>query len=358
MRKNMRVCLISLFTGVLGMASGIGVVKAVKQDGNQERPRIVVSSTTAGQGVVIQEPVPPLQPMQPLLSPMPGGGLSYRGGIGSIQNSPFSGEMVFETIQTLADGNRVIQRSSTIMYRDSQGRTRQETIYKLPGIVNGENRERKTIQIYDPVAGHNYTIDPQLHTVVKFVNAARPIERRVIGASTGIAFNVGVPGEGGTANADISGVSGTTNDRVTPGIANASGTPGPPQRRLSFGAANMMEAKREQLGTQLIEGVEAEGTRITHTIPAGSVGNERPIEVSTERWFSQELKMEVLVKTIDPRSGESIQRLTNINRSEPDPSLFEIPSDYTVREIQPPVLGRDEAGKVKLLRERGKPNDQ
>src|SRR5262245_10849471 len=356
MRKRMRVCLISLFTGVLGMAAGIGVVKAVMQNENQEKPRIVVSSTTAGQGVVIQEPVPPLQPMQPLLFPLPGGGLSYRGGIGSIQNSPFSGEMVFETIQTLADGNRVIHRSSTIMYRDSQGRTRQETIHKIPGIVNGENRERKTIQIYDPVAGHNYTIDPQSHTVVKFVNAARPIERRVIGASTGIAFNVGVPGEGGTANAGASGVSGTTNDRVPPGIAMASVTPGPPDRRSRFGAN--MEAKREQLGTQLMEGVDADGTRITHTIPAGSVGNERPIEVSTERWFSQELKMEVLVKTFDPRSGESIQRLTNINRSEPDPSLFEVPSDYTVREIQPPVLGQDEAGKIKLLRERGKPNDQ
>jgi len=77
--------------------------------------------------------------------------------------------------------------------------------------------------------------------------------------------------------------------------------------------------------------VAADGVRITQTIPAGSMGNERSIEITYERWYSNELQLDVLIKSVDPRSGESTQRMTNINLGEPDASLFEIPPDYTVR---------------------------
>jgi hypothetical protein len=92
------------------------------------------------------------------------------------------------------------------------------------------------------------------------------------------------------------------------------------------------EVNREQLGTQSIEGVMAEGTRVTFTIPAGKIGNERPIVTVNERWYSPELQTIVLTKNSDPRMGETTYRLTNINRSEPDPSLFQVPADYTVDE--------------------------
>ena len=107
----------------------------------------------------------------------------------------------------------------------------------------------------------------------------------------------------------------------------------------------------------MIEGVAAEGTRTTHTIPAGSMGNERPIEITYERWHSKELQLDVLIKSVDPRSGESTQQMTNISRGEPDPALFEIPSDYTVQEFtaQSAVMngiGQDEAARANLLREK------
>ena len=89
---------------------------------------------------------------------------------------------------------------------------------------------------------------------------------------------------------------------------------------------------KESLGKQIIEGVEAEGTRSTMTIPANAIGNERPIQVVSEKWYSPELQTVVMSKHSDPRSGETVYRLTNINRSEPAPSLFEIPSDYKVKE--------------------------
>ena len=94
--------------------------------------------------------------------------------------------------------------------------------------------------------------------------------------------------------------------------------------------------KKESLGTQTIEGALAEGTRSTLTIPAGEIGNTLPIEVVDETWYSSELQLVVMSKHRDPRSGETTYRLTNLNRSEPDRSLFEVPADYTVSEGKMP----------------------
>src|SRR5262249_80797 len=97
-----------------------------------------------------------------------------------------------------------------------------------------------------------------------------------------------------------------------------------------FGSTQKYETRTEQLGTQNFEGVEAEGTRTITTIPADAIGNERPIEIVYERWYSKELQMIVYSKHSDPRYGEQTYRLTNINRSEPDPSLFEVPAGYKI----------------------------
>jgi hypothetical protein len=85
-----------------------------------------------------------------------------------------------------------------------------------------------------------------------------------------------------------------------------------------------------RLGTRQLEGVSADGTRTTLTIPTGGVGNLQPIEIVTERWFSSDLQMEVMISRRDPRSGDTVYRLTNIVRAEPAPDLFEVPAGYTV----------------------------
>jgi TonB family protein len=94
------------------------------------------------------------------------------------------------------------------------------------------------------------------------------------------------------------------------------------------------ETKKEALGKQALEGVECEGTRTVMTIPAGEMGNELPINVTTETWYSPDLQVTVLRKFNDPRYGEDIYRLTNINRAEPAKDLFEVPSDYTIKETR------------------------
>jgi hypothetical protein len=88
--------------------------------------------------------------------------------------------------------------------------------------------------------------------------------------------------------------------------------------------------KTEQLGTIQMEGVLAQGTRTTTTIPAGQIGNDRPINVVYERWYSPDLQLTVMTKLSDPRSGETVYRLTNIVRVEQVRSLFEVPSDYAL----------------------------
>jgi hypothetical protein len=95
--------------------------------------------------------------------------------------------------------------------------------------------------------------------------------------------------------------------------------------------ADDAETTKSDLGTQMIEGVPARGTRITRTIPAGQIGNVQPIVITTESWYSPDLKVLVMSKSNDPRMGETTYKLTNIQRSEPASSLFQPPEDYTVK---------------------------
>lgn len=89
--------------------------------------------------------------------------------------------------------------------------------------------------------------------------------------------------------------------------------------------------RQESLGTRTIEGVEARGTRTVETIPAGELGNVYPIEIISERWYSDELQMVLESRHQDPRFGENVYRVTQLSRSEPDAALFQIPADYTVQ---------------------------
>jgi len=95
---------------------------------------------------------------------------------------------------------------------------------------------------------------------------------------------------------------------------------------------NNQNVKTESLGTQTIEGVVAQGTRTTLTIPAGQMGNEQPIQIVTERWYSSDLQATIMVKRSDPREGDSVTRYTNVSRAEPSPALFQVPSDYKVQD--------------------------
>src|SRR5215212_1629334 len=258
-----------------------------------------------------------------------------------VKGAPYSAESVTETIQTLSDGNRIINRMTSSVYRDSEGRTRREQTLKALGGVGTGDEPLQTIFINDPVAGVTYSLDSRSHIAhksapFKFEFLSKPGTPGAEGQK--FEFKV-EPGSapGGSVTIAPGGAPPQAGIRV----------PGPEVEQFTFrteaagvgGAAYVFRTRgnnanevKEPLGKQTIEGIEAEGTRTTITIPAGEIGNERAIEIVSERWYSPELQLVVMTRHIDPRSGETTYKLTNINRGEPAKSLFEVPAGYTVKE--------------------------
>ncbi len=227
---------------------------------------------------------------------------------GTVTGAPYSAEEVTENVQTLADGTHISQPAPKVKYyRDSQGRTRTERTFPLPAGASAAGVDALAlIEIFDPVSGARFTLEPRTHTARKISFPAPP-----------------PPPPPNSANASANRVT-----RILPAFA-----PAPPAS-ASAEQAPRPQLSRESLGTQTIEGVLAEGSRTTVVYPIGAVGNDRPITTISETWMSPELKTVVLSKNSDPRNGDSTTRLTNISRSEPDSSLFQIPADYDVFDPQ------------------------
>jgi hypothetical protein len=244
------------------------------------------------------------------------GAIGGSGGV--VTGAPYSATITNESVQTLADGTHITSSSSGTTARDSQGRTRQDA--PLPALGNLSATDAPhLVFIQDPVAGASYTLNLTDKT----------------------AWKGPVPpaGGGGPGGMMIS-----TNAIV---VQSASGAPLPPpppppdapaastiflQKRL---AESEGDVTSENLGSQVMEGVQVTGIRTTRTIAVGKIGNDRPITIVTEVWTSPDLKTIVSSKRSDPRMGEQTFKLTNIQRSEPDPSLFTVPSDFTITEGGP-----------------------
>jgi hypothetical protein len=224
-----------------------------------------------------------------------------------VTGAPYSATAITETTQVLADGNRIVNKTSSFVARDSQGRTRRETDLHRIGTMQVDSP--KTVFINDPIAHTQYIFTPG-------------------GEATKVIRSEGTWKEGPQI-IDLQGNdlrNGKSERRVNQKvIVNVQGAHEVQQVKESS-----EQVKHEDLGTQTIEGVSAQGKRETVTIPAGEIGNERPIEIVTETWFSPELHTMVLRKHSDPRLGDSTYRLTDIKRNEPDASLFQPPAGTKV----------------------------
>ena len=264
-----------------------------------------------------------------------------------VKNAPYSAESVTEVVQTLADGNRIVNKITSQVYRDSEGRTRRDQTLKGFGPIGSSEEPLQTIFINDPVAGVTYTLDTQKHVAHKSVPFQFELSGKPLVQGQRFEFKT-APGAAATSSIIITSPA-TPPPAGAPAQAGTRVAPPPDAEefrlRAAEGAASYMfrtkngaenNEVKEQLGKQLIEGVEADGTRTTITIPAGDIGNERPIEIVSERWYSPELQLVVMSRHSDPRNGETTYKLTNINRTEPVKSLFEVPPGYTVKEMQFP----------------------
>jgi hypothetical protein len=252
-----------------------------------------------------------------------------------VKGAPYSAQAVNETTQTLSDGNRIVNKSTSAVYRDSDGRTRREQTLRSFGPFAATGEAPQMVFISDPVAGVNYTLDARTHVARKMpafrfeFKTAEPL-RRGEGPSAGVMFEraPGPPPPPGPPDGEGPGPDVFTLRAPPPGNA--------ADFVFKREGAKDKNLVTEKLGTQVIEGVAAEGTRDTITIPAGEIGNERAIEIINERWYSPELKTVVMTRHSDPRFGETVYRLTNISRTEPPHSLFEVPADYTLKDEPPP----------------------
>jgi hypothetical protein len=205
-----------------------------------------------------------------------------------VTGAPYSAVAVTETRQTLADGNTISRKVQANVFRDSQGRTRRETTFTGVGPLSTTGASRTFVMIHDPVAGTAF----------------------VLHQDTKVAEKLPMP-QGGRRPA--TNLQGRFNARMQEEIANGT-------------------LKKEDLGVQTINGISAQGTRFTRTIPAGQAGNAKAIVIIHERWYSPELQ--IVVKTVrnDPRFGETTYTVTNIQKQEPAAALFTVPSDYTVKQ--------------------------
>jgi len=206
-----------------------------------------------------------------------------------VTGAPYSAVGVTESTQTLADGNTINRKVQSTVYRDSQGRTRRETTFSGVGPLAASGQPRTLVMIHDPVAGTGYVLHADNKTAEQF--PARPANANKSGSNPEARFEAHIQQE----------------------IANGT-------------------LKKEDLGTQTISGISAQGTRYTHTIPAGQVGNANAISVVSEQWYSPDLQVVVKSTRSDPRTGQVTYTLTNIQRTEPAASLFTVPSDYTVKQ--------------------------
>jgi len=212
-----------------------------------------------------------------------------------VKGAPFSAVSVSETTQVLADGNRIVRKMQTNLYRDSEGRIRKEVTLPAIGPLSTSGQPHSFIVISDPVAGTSYVLEPD-QQVAREMPGRMGMKIRTNGGPGGpgdVVYRKFKEGKAGTANAN---------------------------------------AKTESVGAQTIDGVNAEGTRTTHTIPAGEIGNEQPITVVSERWYSADLQMDVKSTHSDPRFGNTTYTLTNIQRTEPAAALFAVPSGYTIEQ--------------------------
>lgn len=225
----------------------------------------------------------------------------------TVKGIPFCATVTTEHTQSFADGNRVHMSDTSTSCRDSEGRIRREAGLNLLG-AGPQTTAPKLITIVDPVAGVRYMLDPD----------------------NKIAHKMALP---------------------KPDNAGAAGLPAKGERMMVYQSTGSSEAHgfstnvvfrklgsdsseaaptTQNLGDQTIHGVHATGTRITTTIPSGKMGNDKPISVTSEQWYSSELKATVMTKHDDPWAGELKTEFTSVNTSEPDPSLFTVPSDYKI----------------------------
>ncbi len=300
-------------------AAGLAVVATVALAGEQTAPETHVQAMTQWIGDGAELPMVLLAHGEP--------GLADK----LVKGAPYSAEAVTESVQTLADGNRIVRKTTASVARDADGRTRREQSLGPVG-PPGAAAPHQRVLIDDPVAGTHFVLDPDARTAVKQGRISVDVHPRAAVVDRHVRIvKVGEDGKREVVEKDLPpGAPAVPEEADLPPLPPVPPVPPVAGANVFFERLKMDAGKSESLGKQDFDGVAAEGTRTTMTIPAGQIGNEQPITVVSERWYSPDLQTVVMSRHVDPRFGETTYRLTGITRGDQPRSLFEVPSDYKV----------------------------
>lgn len=244
-----------------------------------------------------------------------------------VKNAPYSAEEIRESQRTLGDGNQIVTKIISMYYRDSQGNTRKETL-SASGEVQG-------VTIHTAADNTVYTLSPLNRLAFKLNHNKLGAKAAAFGAAAGTAIKARIEAqrkEGKPPAVDNKAIEEIVIKRMPPNIS-VDPNLGPQVAAAMSEGKWASKASTKDLGVKTIDGVKAEGKLLSYEIPAGEVGNRKPIVVTSESWYSPELQIALYSKHSDARSGDAIYRLANLKREEPAAALFKVPSDYTVNDI-------------------------
>ena len=340
-------------------------------------------------------PVPPVPPVPDVAELIAESGVAMHilSAERVVKGAPYCAQAVHETVQPLADGNRIVHQQTSQLCRDGEGRTRQEV----------ERQGRKVVYLRDAVSGENWLLDPERKTArylgggrvdaeaqreygermreyqdkmrdyndkmreygrrmrdwaresfgpgetAQRVEAPKPPAAPAAPAAPTVQVHTRIATPVVIAPGDSSQEVRVIRVETPPGSLGplAPMSPLPPAVAMRIepmilnGQLNGQDAQPDNLPPKEIDGLKVTGSRATRTIPAGKVGNEKPIVISREVWTSPDLKVTVSTQTKDPRSGEQNYQLRNIRRAEPEAALMRVPADYAKTGLPKPRTPTD-----------------
>lgn len=322
---------------------------------------LAVAAALAGPFASAQEPSPgpkddtvfyiangaaPIMPLGGKIDVLHAGAASVLGEV--VEGKPYTADSITESIQMLADGNRITTTNRARAYRDSEGRTRREQQLDSVGVWKS-TEPVSIVTINDPVKNVSYFLDSRTETVRELAqfrfdtkvelsgslelstegDVSVAADRVIMSREPGVVVHEYADGEQVSAVALGPTTGAQPFELALPPTGAARGAAF--GSIAAFKGAPTSPPVTEDLGEQVLEGVLARGTRQTRTIEPGAIGNERPIQIVHEEWYSADIEAVVLRRDFDPRFGETTYRLINVDRSEPPAELFAIPEDYVVQ---------------------------
>jgi hypothetical protein len=225
------------------------------------------------------------------------GGWGHRGSAKVVTGEPYTAQAVTSTVNTLPNGTNISRQITAQIARDNQGRTMRSETFSGFGAAGSQNAAN-IVSIFDPVAN----------------------QRIEYNTSTKIAHVFVLPTKSNESEEGSSEETHANHNKLNrPGQGNV---------------------QSESLGAQTISGLSAEGTRTTRTIPAGAIGNNKPIVSTDEKWYSSDLQIVLQSTRNDPRVGQVTYTVSNLQRAEPNASLFQVPAGYQTKTVDVPAHNR------------------